>query len=106
MPIPKEILAVKRPKNTVVIVYGKNKNLYAVRQRIGCKNVSGRHVPINGPTIGHIVDGAYVPNDDNANPNVSSCPVDLKDWADVELCDSLSATCSRSWQKSIRVKML
>lgn len=89
MPIPKEILAVKRPKNTVVIVYGKNKNLYAVRQRIGCKNVSGRHVPINGPTIGHIVDGAYVPNDDNANPNVSSCPVDLKDWADVELCDSL-----------------
>ena len=46
-------------------------------------------MPINGPTIGHIVDGTYVPNDDNANPNVSSCPVDLKDWADIELCDSL-----------------
>ena len=89
MPIPAEVLAVKRPKNTVVIVYGKEKNLYAVRQRIGCKNVSGRHVPINGPTIGHIIDGVYVPNDDNANPNVFSCPVDLKDWADVELCDSL-----------------
>ena len=35
--------------------------LYAVRQRVGCKNVGGRHLPVNGPTIGHIIDGAYVP---------------------------------------------
>ena len=28
MPIPKEILEVKRPRNTIVIAYGKNKNLY------------------------------------------------------------------------------
>ena len=60
MPIPKEILAVKRPKNTIVIAYGKHKNRYAVRQRIGCRNVNGRNLPINGPTIGHIVDGQYI----------------------------------------------
>ena len=60
MPIPQEILSVKRPKNTIVIAYGKDKNLYAVRQRIGCKNINGRHVPVNGPTIGHIIDGKYV----------------------------------------------
>ena len=29
MPIPADILAVERPKNTVVIAYGKDKNLYA-----------------------------------------------------------------------------
>ena len=37
MPIPKEILEVKRPRNTIVIAYGKNKDRYAVRERIGCK---------------------------------------------------------------------
>ena len=61
MPIPREILDVKRPTNTVVICYGKNKDLFAVRQRIGCKNIDGRHVPVNGPTIGHIVNGEYIP---------------------------------------------
>ena len=61
MPIPREILDVPRPKNTVVIAYGKDKKLYAVRQRVGCRNVGGRHLPVNGPTIGHIVDSAYIP---------------------------------------------
>ena len=42
MPIPKEVLAVTRPKNTVVIAYGKDKNLYSVRQRVGCRNDNGR----------------------------------------------------------------
>ena len=61
MPIPQEILAVKRPSNTVVQAYGKNKDRYAVKQRIGCRRVGGRNVPVNGPTVGHIVDGVYVP---------------------------------------------
>ena len=67
MPIPKEVLAVVRPKNTVVIAYGKDKNLYSVRQRVGCRNDNGRHLPVNGPTIGHIVDLKYVPIN-NAEP--------------------------------------
>ena len=62
MPIPQDIRSVARPKNTIVIAYGKDKNLYAVRQRVGCRNVDGRHLPVNGPTIGHIIDGVYVPD--------------------------------------------
>ena len=87
MPIPQDILSVPRPKNTVVIAYGKEKNLYAVRQRIGCRNENGRHLPVNGPTIGHIVDGRYVPVEESVS--VSAAPVDLKDWANVVLCDRL-----------------
>jgi len=89
MPIPQNILAVKRPVNTVVISYGKNNNLYAVRQRTGCKYVDGRRVPINGPTIGHIIDGEYMPIDATAPKNVSVSPIDLKDWANFVLCDSV-----------------
>lgn len=89
MPIPKEILAVERPTNTVVVAYGKNKNLFAVRKRVGCKNVNGRHLPVNGPTIGHIVDGRYVPIENSALADVSVSPIDLKDWASVVLCDNL-----------------
>lgn len=89
MPIPQDILSVARPKNTVVIAYGKEKNHYAVRQRIGCRNVDGRHLPVNGPTIGHIIDGAYVPIDDAAPVNVAVSPIDLKDWANVVLSDRL-----------------
>jgi len=89
MPIPKSILEVERPKNTVVICYGKNKDRYAVRQRVGCKYVNGRHLPMNGPTVGHIVDGKYVPKGTTAKA-VSMCDVDLKDWANVAVCDRLS----------------
>jgi hypothetical protein len=86
MPIPAEILSVKRPVNTVVCAYGKDKDRYSVRQRMGCRNVGGRHLPINGPTIGHIVDGRYVPMDDAAD-SVATSPMDLKDWAGAMLAD-------------------
>lgn len=79
MPIPQDILSVARPKNTVVIAYCKDKNLYAVRQRIGCRNEDGRHLPVNGPTIGHIIDGVYVPIDSAVPRNISVSPIDLKD---------------------------
>lgn len=89
MPIPSEILAVSRPKNTVVIRYGKNKDLFAVRQRVGCRNVNGRHLPVNGPTIGHIIDGKFVPITKNEPTDAATAPIDLKDWANVILCDQL-----------------
>lgn len=88
MPIPAEILAVKRPKNTVVIAYGRNKDHFAVRQRVGCRNVDGRHLPTNGPTIGHIVDGCYIPISKDEPVAVSCSSVDLKDWANIVLCDN------------------
>ena len=64
MPIPKNILAVKRPKNTIAVAYGKNKDHYAIRQRVGCRYENGRYLPVNGPTIGYIIDYQYVPIDD------------------------------------------
>jgi hypothetical protein len=89
MPIPQNILKVERPVNTIVISYGKNKDLYAVRQRTGCKYVNGRRIPINGSTIGHIVDEVYVPIETPEPQNISVSSVDLKDWANIELCNSV-----------------
>ena len=88
MPIPKEILTVPRPKNSIVIAYGKNKDRYAVRTRVGCRRVNGGNRPVNGPTIGHIVEGKYVPLEDKAEPqNVSAASsIDIKDWAGIVLC--------------------
>lgn len=92
MPIPKEILEVPRPKNSIVIAYGKNKDRYSVRSRIGCRRVNGGNRPVNGPTIGHIVDGKYVPIEKKDEPiNVSLSPiVEIKDWAGIVLCQTLS----------------
>ena len=89
MPIPREILGVERPKNTVVIAYGREKNLYAVRQRVGCRYSGGRHVPVNGPTVGHIVGGAYVPLAQDAIHDVSYSEVSMKDWAGYQLAEKV-----------------
>ena len=91
MPIPKEILSVKRPKNTIVIVYGKNKDRYAVRQRIGCRYDKGRNLPINGPVIGHIVDGKYIPKEskETVEATVSNTTPQIKDWANIVCCDNV-----------------
>ena len=87
MPIPKEILGVKRPTNTVVIAYGSNRDRYAVRQRIGCKYIEGRHVPVNGPTIGHIEGGRFVPIAAGGAPDVSYSTVAMKDWGGYQLAE-------------------
>ena len=91
MPIPKEILAVERPKNTVVIAYGKNKDRYAVRERLGCSYDNGRRLPKNGSIIGHIINNKYVPKE-NGNLDVSQSQIDLKDWGSIVLADTLAST--------------
>ncbi len=85
MGVPEEIRKVERPTNTIVIQYGKNKDKYAVRQRIGCKNVHGRKIPVEGPIIGHIVNGKYIPKSTNISINTSES--DYKHWANIVLCD-------------------
>lgn len=89
MPIPKDILAVERPVNTIVFAYGKEKNLYAVKQRVGCKRKDGRNLPVTGATIGHIVNYVYIPIERDIQ-SVRKAPVTLKDWANVKLCMNLS----------------
>ena len=91
MPIPTDILKVERPRNTIVIAYGRNKNHYAVRQRIGCKYVNGRHVPVNGATIGHIINERYVPIEKSTIDNVSYSTVDMKYWGSFQLAENVFA---------------
>jgi len=91
MRVPPEILAVERPKNTVVCVYGKNNDKYSVRCRTGCKYDHGRRLPINGRVIGHIINGVYVPKEDSSDKKpVSQSDIALKDWGNIKLCDELA----------------
>ena len=99
MAIPADILRVERPKNTFVVSYGsKDCPKYAVRKRLGCKYDKGRRLPINGPTIGHIINFKYIPiegatvyeaEQKGVIDRISKSSVDLKDWANVELCNIL-----------------
>ena len=86
MAVPKEILSISRPKNTIVYAYGKNKDRYAVKQRTGCKYINGRSLPITSSTIGHIINGKYIPINNNLK-SLSVSSIDLKDWANIILCD-------------------
>lgn len=89
MAIPEEIRKVERPRNTIVMAYGKNKDRYAVKQRTGCKYSRGRRLPVTGPTIGHIIDMKYVPILVSPASCSSRADVELKDWGGTSLCDSL-----------------
>ena len=66
MAVPAEIRAVPRPVNTIVDDNGSNSSKrYAVRQRGVTRYVAGGNPqPHNGKVIGHIIDGKYVPIDD------------------------------------------
>lgn len=86
MAVPEEIRNVERPTNTVVVQRGSGPRRYAVVERIGCRRVDGRNVPVNGYTVGHIIDGAFVPL---ADP-VARRKVEIRDWADVVLVDQVS----------------
>ena len=82
MAIPDEIKKVERPKNTIV---RENKNggrfRYMVIQRIGCKRKNGKNIPINGKTIGHIIDGVYV----EGRRKLTERAITLKDWGEYAL---------------------
>ncbi len=91
MPTPAHILAVSRPVNTIVRPYGKNKDRYAVIQRVGCRRVNGKNIPVNGPTIGHIENGVFVPIEQNNTSIKHTKIVEMKDWANIILCDKISS---------------
>jgi len=91
MGIPAEIRAVERPKNTVVMAYGKNRGRYAVKRRVGCRYDKGRRLPAAGPTVGHIVGMKYVPIPEGPDPCSSGPAPELKEWANAQLCDTLFA---------------
>ena len=79
MAIPKEILAIPRPKNTRVKPSG---NHYIVIKRT-CKRVNGRNVPVELGTIGEIRDGRYIERTEAPTRR----EIDIKDYGEVALCD-------------------
>lgn len=101
MAIPEEIRKVPRPKNTIVV---ENKNgkryRYSVIERIGCEYRNGKNIPINGKTIGHIIDNTYVPK----NPKLSERPISLKKWAGYELCATVGESLIQELREVYDVK--
>ncbi len=65
MKVPEEIRAIERPRNTIVVP-SVNGRVYAVRARAGTRREGKRSFPINGPVIGHIRDGRYIPLDEDS----------------------------------------
>ena len=63
MAVPESIRQVPRPSNTVVIDSGSNGlKRYAVHSRTKVVYTPGRNPrPVNGPVIGHIIGGKFVP---------------------------------------------
>lgn len=77
MPIPAEILAIERPKGTIV---QKSGNKYYVIKRTS-KYDKGRRVPVNLGIVGEIRDGKYV----ERIRRLDGIQVDVKDYANVML---------------------
>ncbi len=84
MAIPKEILAVERPKNTRVKQSG---DRFLVIKRT-CKRVDGRNIPVELGTIGEIVDGRYV--EIRKEPRKKRNAVDIKDHGETALYNKVA----------------
>lgn len=81
MAIPKDILAVERPKGTVVKYT--NGHYYVVKRT--SKYIEGRRVPVDLGIIGSISNGKYVERKDK----ILKSEVDIKDYGPVALCDKV-----------------
>lgn len=84
MPVPAEILAVERPKNTRV---KKSGDKYLVIKRT-CKRVGKRNVPVELGTIGEIVNGKYVEKRPSPRPK----EIEIKDFGEVALNDKCTGS--------------
>lgn len=82
MATPKEILAVKRPKGTVIKTVGKHHYVYSRTS----KYVNGRRVPVDKERVGKIIDFKFVPT----KKKIIDESVEIKDYANVEFADNLA----------------
>ena len=81
MAIPKEILAVERPKGTIV---KKSFDRYLVIKRTS-RRVNGKPKPVDLGTVGEIIDGKYV--EIRPVPKKKQSHVDIKDYGEFALCN-------------------
>jgi len=86
MPIPADILAIDRPKNTIV---KKSGDRYLVIKRT-CKRKNGKPVPVALGTIGEIVDGVYVQIREKPRKKRSES-IDVKDYGEFVLCNKAAS---------------
>ena len=88
MGVPQAIRRVPRPRNTVVIDTGTQGPLrYAVRQRSEPVTLAGgTRQARNGRTLGHIINGIFVPRKDAANP--------APQWLSVSTASLVHSMCS------------
>jgi hypothetical protein len=92
MAVPEDIRKVERPRGTVV--GDGHDGVYPVREKLSSRSwvddEGKRHRPSrNGKVVGHIIDGMFVPSSKKAE-TVSVCDVDIKDWGEYCLCESLN----------------
>ena len=92
MPVPPEIRAVERPKNTIVEDRGRDgPKRYAVRERGSIKCIPGRNPqPHNGKVIGFIIDGKFVPSVKSKDED-NSCSPDMLSYGSAALVKSVSS---------------
>lgn len=74
MPIPQDILAIQRPKNTRVKKFGER---YLVIKRT-CKRINGKNIPVELGTIGEIINNQYV--ELRKEPRKKKTDIDIKDY--------------------------
>lgn len=81
MPIPKEILAVKRPSSTVVKRRGER---FVVIKRTS-KRKDGRVIPVDLGCVGEIINGEFVEGTIKKRKKT----VDIKDYGEVAICNKV-----------------
>lgn len=101
--VPESIRKIQRPVNTIVQAT-KNPNVFMVIKRIGCKNVGGRRVPVNGPVVGHIVDGRYVEKKTGDKKRISTREIHLLRYGSVAFAHSVGKNLLDSLKKTFNEK--
>lgn len=86
--IPENIRKIDRPKNTIVQAT-KHDNIFLVVQRVGCKYVNGRRIPVNGHVIGHIIDGKYVEKEKSEKSKINTRSIHLLRFGNVSFVDKV-----------------
>lgn len=81
MATPKEILAVKRPTNTVIKTVGNHH--YVVKRT--CIYKDGRRVPVDLETVGKIINFEFVPR----KKKVKEFQIETKDYGNVVMADAV-----------------
>lgn len=101
--VPESIRKIKRPLNTIVQAT-KNPNVYMVIKRIGCKYVDGRRIPVNGPVVGHIIDGKYVEKQSSEKKRISTREIHLLRYGSVAFAHSVGGDLYASLKQAFNPK--